>query len=236
MRLRHSVFRLLVALILTGFGSHDPAFAATLVFVQPPAAEPQRATGVCSKPQQDAIVGAYALAQQKLAVVIDAMKTGSAPAVSLFDTYFGAANRLNYDLVRNNLTMTLNAMAATNRDRIAVYCDLSDARGEPCADFVSAAWLIDEPLTARQTRAANAVEAVVVCKPFFFASRRDGRTRWGTMLHEMTHIVFASVDDKYRNEEVRHLAGTATALVNAESYRQFAEAVAAPSDLSAAGR
>lgn len=209
-----------------------PAPAATLVFLKAEAGHKPdpAATGWCSDAEQKAIAGAYSLAQANLATVLEAMDAKTEAAQAAFKTYFGTGAPGNYDKVRANLRLTLAWMPEGQGPKLLTYCHLVLHKGEPCSTGIRSARLIEPRLRPREARESRLLDALVFCEPFFDQSGTNRFTRWGSVLHELTHVVFDTDDDRHGRAQVLDIAirSPETALVNAESYRQFAEALIAP--------
>ena len=208
-----------------------PAQAASLGFVQETketVANP-KVSGFCRTEERDVIASAFAVAQARSAKVISEMETHRAAVQPEFDAYFGAGNAANYDEVKKNFETTRLYMSDANKSVLIVYCNLKNATGVPCSDGVRAARLLSVKDAPPDTEATKGKEKVVFCPSFFEASRTNDHTRWGSMLHEMTHVAFGTVDREYEEFGVMKLAKKypMSAIINAESYRQFAEQVVA---------
>lgn len=175
----------------------------------------------CTAEEQKVILEAASLAQFNAAKVAARMKAERAKVEGDFVTYFGAGNLIRYDQVRANFEKTAEMISAASTDPLYIYCNLKDAKGEPCSSGIRAARMVDYAETEGEP------EKVVFCEPFFKFSRGLDHTQWGSLLHEGAHIAFQAVDRVYDGYEVRMLAATSpfSAIINAENYRQFAEKV-----------
>lgn len=204
-----------------------PVRAATLAFVDAADQKNPRSaqTGACTAGDQKIIVRAFQDAQVHTKAVIAAMERRGKAVMDEFDKYFGEDNLPKYARVQANFQSALDFMASTNQRKLFVYCELQDAGGEPCSRGIRAARLLDAKYLGTEPDPLH--EAMVVCDPFFTSSRTPDNTKWGSMLHEVTHIAFGSVDHAYAHRAVLDLPfnSAATALINAENYRQFAEKV-----------
>lgn len=159
------------------------------------------APGACSTAQLAEIDAAWAEAGTAVAAAV--ARLNADPNLPELRRWFGTTPA---KFVRMNL------------ERIAAHI----ARGRP-ADTAC-----EHPVACREQPFAYAnpgTGAIGFCRPFFQAGARGQDSRFGIVVHEVSHLAVRTRDATYQPQRVLGLAKTepAVAAMNADSYEYFVE-------------
>jgi peptidyl-Lys metalloendopeptidase len=182
------------------------AFAAALLAAGPAAAQGAAkprgpAPGACTAEQMAVIDAAFAEAATRTAAAIAFLEQN--PDHAHVRRWFGTASR---KLVRVNLMLTAAAMQPGRRPTLR--CDHA---ANACAGALAT---------------ANAYTRTINFCPGFFRRGEDGAdSRFGVVVHEVSHVAAGTRDAAYRTEAAERLAkeDPIVAVTNADSYEYFVE-------------
>lgn len=113
---------------------------------------------------------------------------------------------------------TRGKQVVVNLERIAVRVEQGRPADTTCND----------PTSCRSTSFAftrPATGALGMCQPFFRANRRGQDSRFGIVVHEMSHLAIGTRDATYQPQQVLALAKAdpAAAAMNADNYEYLVE-------------
>ncbi len=126
------------------------------------------------------------------------------------------------------MSQTIDAILnyLTDKTKVAkAECSVVTDQSDSCTPAIRARFLPPET-SGREKIDIRAL----FCTPFFIGSGTKTHTEWGTVVHEMVHVVKGSIDWKYDDEDVLDMAilKPEIAVLNPDSYRYFIEAFVNP--------
>lgn len=147
---------------------------------------------------------------------VNAIREGKWP---VYTQYFGAFDEDNFNIV----TATVTAISDYLQDpsKVAgVACNIVTTAEDTCRPQTRARIKLRE-----KGKRGGADLDFLFCQAFFVSSGSVEHTEWGTIVHEISHIVANTSDWRYGDDPVRAMAeeDADAAVLNADSYRYFTE-------------
>lgn len=195
------------------------ARAADLDFAAPPK---EGGGGQCSDADKATIIDAYDTASMHVAEILERLKSqqsdDQSKLAAMQEKYFG----LTYRKRTNKIISIFEEIKrfADGKDKVKIYCHITQQAkvGASCRENVRSGWL-------KPRNGETAEGALFFCQAFFVSSPSNSKTKWGSLLHEMSHIAARTVDYESQPTGIFALANRDDGLsaANAETYRLFAE-------------